>query len=381
MAIGKARDGNLYAGNSHVWFDVGDAALAAMPRQGSLLYKTELAIICMISAMCAVGATQRSTAKKTSFSESELRILANATPDVKTGGNLYSVAMASANDDDRQQAYLKAAAACLIACGKNDVYKKHVKGKLLNAAEVEDEFKDDCQQCSGVGVKERRCYECSGNGRCSKCKGSGKTVSVGFDRHNTTKTCGKCKGNGRCPRCDGECSKKEKCMICMGTGKTFNKTVAARVFHDLCSAIADCMSPVTNSNISKGDAPQKKDTKNTFKMSTAGAAKKFTCGDFRYEIISRGEVYVLGLEVRSQGDSYAIPKEVEYNSRHYDVTGIRYNAFTWRNHLRHLIIADSVRNTETCAFGECFTLEEIAIPNSVTNVRDGAFYKCMKLSM
>lgn len=410
MATGKELNGNLYAGKPLARFDDREVALAATPTHGPLLYKTKLAIICVMSAMAAVGATQRSSAQKTSLSESELRTLANAAPDVKTGGKLYSVAMASANDVDRQQAYLKAAAACLIACGKNDVYKKHVKGKLLNAAEVEEELKNDCQQCSGLGTKARSCNECRGNGQCSKCKGSGKTVSVGFDGHNTMKTCSKCKGNGRCPRCDGECSKKEKCMICMGAGKTLNKTVAACVFHDLCNAIADCMSSDTNSNITKKTVPQIENTKKTFKMSASGeektseAKKKkeaifakgytakgdvasgsfthedFDHGNFYYEFNTRGEIYVRGLRVSSQGDSYTIPKKVKYNSRYYDVVGICYNAFTWRNHLKHLRMGDSIRNIDRGAFSECSALEDITIPNSVTNIEDEAFYKCFNLT-
>lgn len=223
--------------------------------------KTKLTIVCVMSAMCAVGATQKSTAKKTSFSESELRTLANAAPDVKNGGTLYSVAMATTDNVERRQEYLKASAACLIACGKNDVYKKHVKGKLLNAVEFEDELKDDCQQCSGAGAKERRCYECSGNGQCSRCKGSGQTVHVGFDRQNTVKSCGKCNGNGSCRKCGGEGTLKEKCATCAGTGKAFSKPVAARVFRDSCNAIADNMKFAKETDVAKEDAPHKNEGK------------------------------------------------------------------------------------------------------------------------
>ena len=66
--------------------------------------KTTLAIICVMSVLCVAGAAKKSTATKTSFSESELRALAKAVPDVKNAGQLYSVAMATSNDVDRQQA-------------------------------------------------------------------------------------------------------------------------------------------------------------------------------------------------------------------------------------------------------------------------------------
>ena len=201
--------------------------------------KTTLAIICVMSVLCAVGAAQKPTAKKTSFSESELRALAKAVPDVKNAGQLYSVALATSNDVDRQQSYLKASAAGLIACGKTDIYKKHIKGKVQNVAEFEDGLKDDCEKCSGAGTKERRCYDCKGEGQCSVCKGSGETVRVGFDNNNETKPCRKCKGSGRCHKCGGEGSTREKCLSCSGTGKVFGKTVASRVFRDTCNAIAD----------------------------------------------------------------------------------------------------------------------------------------------
>ena len=204
-----------------------------------LMNRTTLAIICAMSALCVAGAAQKPTAKKTSLSESELRIIANAAPNVKNAGQLYSVAVATSNDADRQQAYLKASAAGLIACGKTDIYKKHIKGKLQNVAEFEDGLKDDCEKCSGAGTKERRCYNCKGEGKCPGCKGSGETVRVGFDNNNETKPCRKCKGSGRCPKCGGEGSTKEKCFACAGTGKVFSKTVAARVFRDSCNAIAD----------------------------------------------------------------------------------------------------------------------------------------------
>ena len=210
--------------------------------------KTILAMACVLAALCVAGAVQKQSAKKTSFSESELRALAKSAPDVKNAGQLYSVALATSNDVDRQQSYLKASAAGLIACGKPDIYKKHIKGRLHNVAEFEDGLKDDCEKCSGAGAKERRCYDCKGEGQCSGCKGSGETVRVGFDNHTETKPCRKCKGSGRCPKCGGEGSTMEKCFACAGTGKVFSKSVAARVFSDSCNAIADGVDVVPTPN-------------------------------------------------------------------------------------------------------------------------------------
>ena len=211
--------------------------------------KTILTMVCMLAALCVASAVQKQSAKKTSFSESELRALEKAVPDVKNAGQLYSVALATSNDVDRQQSYLKASAAGLIACGKTDIYKKHIKGKLQNVTEFEDGLKDDCKQCSGNGTKDQRCLTCRGNGKCPSCKGTGQimtTVSLSFDKQS--KPCGKCNESGRCPKCDGEGSTMEKCFACAGTGKVFSKSVAERVFSDSCNAIADGVDVVPTPN-------------------------------------------------------------------------------------------------------------------------------------
>ena len=211
--------------------------------KSAFLAKMILTIVCMMSAMCIAGSVQKSSAKKTSLSDSELRTLAKTEPDIMNAGMVYSVAMATTNNVERKQAYLKVAAACLIACGKLDIYQKHVKRALQDAAEFEGELKDDCKQCSGTGKKKRRCFVCSGKGRCSVCKGSGQTRAVkysGFHKYHVSKPCGKCKSSGRCPKCV-EGVLEEKCLTCAGTGKVISQTVARRVWHDSCAAIADSM--------------------------------------------------------------------------------------------------------------------------------------------
>lgn len=201
---------------------------------------TILTVICATLAACVFGAEKKPAPKKTSLTEAELRTIAKASPNVKDAGTLYSVGMATNNVEQRQE-YLQASAACLLACGKNEIYKKHIKGKLGNVATFEESLKEKCKKCSGAGKKDSRCNVCSGKGRCSFCKGSGKTVSVGFDRPNGWKACHKCKGSGKCQKCGGGGSTKEKCATCGGTGKTFHESVAERVFRDTCMAIANGM--------------------------------------------------------------------------------------------------------------------------------------------
>ena len=231
--------------------------------------KTILTMVCMLAALCVAGAVQKQSAKKTSFSESELRALAKSAPDVKNAGQLYSVALATSNDVARQQAYLKASAAGLIACGKTDIYKKHIKGKLQNVTEFEDGLKDDCKQCSGNGTKDQRCLTCRANGKCPSCKGTGQimtTVSLSFDKQS--KPCGKCNESGRCPKCDGEGSTMGKCFACAGTGKVFSKSVAARVFSDSCNAIADGTGMMVKPEVAAGPEEEKEERKDVAESRT-----------------------------------------------------------------------------------------------------------------
>ena len=252
--------------------------------------KTTLAISCIVYAIVTAGAEVQPTDKKTSLSESDLRTLATAVPDVKNAGILYSAAMSATSDIERKQEYLKASAACLFACGKKDVYMKRIKDKLSSASEFERKMKDNCKQCSGSGKKDRQCAACNGKGRCISCKGSGRTVTMAFDRPNGSKQCRKCNGSGSCPNCGGKGSTVGKCAACSGTGKTFSMTVAERVFHDSCNAIADSMrpppkkvatSPVAPKNVATNLAPKKEERQNEPKSNVAvvtppqGAAESF----------------------------------------------------------------------------------------------------------
>lgn len=197
-----------------------------------------LAITCALSVQCAIGAetSQVSSVRKTGIPESELQSLATADSDVRYAGMLHSVAMAT-SDVELRQKYLKAAAACLIACNKEKAYAKHIKGKLQNAANVERELKGDCKKCSGSGLKKRWCTSCSGSGQCPGCKGAGEFMSVGFDGRTGSRPCRKCHGRRDCHTCRGEGAIKEKCLECTGSGKVFSKMAAECVFRDICNAL------------------------------------------------------------------------------------------------------------------------------------------------
>lgn len=239
------------------------------------MIKITMAVSMLIAASTVGWTAQKASAKKTALSESELRAFAKAVPNVKTGGTLYSVAMATSNDVNRQQQLLKASSACLIACGKEDVYKKHAKGKLQNVEEFERNLKDNCKRCVGTGKMDRRCHVCmSVKGKCQRCKGSGKVKSVGFNRPDTWKACGQCNGNGQCRKCGGNGYLKEKCLVCTGTGRVFSADVSTSVFRDLCHAIADSMAVPRNTNsIAKQSPKTSKEMPDARKVEESSAAK------------------------------------------------------------------------------------------------------------
>lgn len=113
------------------------------------------AVACMMFAAFAFGAEKKAAPKKTGITESELRAIAKAKPNAKDAGTLYQVGMATKNVE-RKQEFFKASAACLLACGKIDTYRKYIKGKLANAEAFEDSLKDKCKQCGGAGKRDRR---------------------------------------------------------------------------------------------------------------------------------------------------------------------------------------------------------------------------------
>lgn len=295
--------------------------------------KTILTVVCMLLAMCvarAAGApsAQKPTTKRATLSSSELRAFAKADPDAKSASAIYSVAMAT-NNVDQQQKYLKCAAACLIACDKRDVYAKNVKGKLQNAEGFEQGLKDSCGKCSGAGKKDRSCDTCNGNGRCSSCKGSGQTVSMGFNRPNEWKTCGKCRGDKKCGKCGGRGSINEKCMTCAGTGRLFNKAIAERVFRESCKELADAIDPVILARKEK----ERKEAEERAKAEVARKEKERKEAEARAKDMPQKQEASAkngGDEVRKAKEEFtkcciAVPSEnavgIEYQGISYQITG------------------------------------------------------------
>ena len=114
----------------------------------------------MMFAAFAFGAEKKAAPKKTGITESELRAIAKAKPNAKDAGTLYQVGMATKNVE-RKQEFFKASAACLLACGKIDTYRKYIRSKLTDAKAFEDSLKDKCKQCGGVTTRSVAGWACN----------------------------------------------------------------------------------------------------------------------------------------------------------------------------------------------------------------------------
>ena len=311
--------------------------------------KQLVAIVCAMFAAFAFGAEKKAAPKKTSITESELRAIAKAKPNAKDAGTLYRVGMAT-NNVERKQEFFKASAACLLACGKIDTYRKYIKGKLANVEAFEDSLKDKCKRCDGEGKKGYLCHACSGNGKCSTCKGSGQTVSVEFDRPNGTKPCHKCRGSGECNKCGGAGSTQAKCGSCAGTGKVFRESVAERVFRDTCIAIAEDPSVAAAKGKAAAAGRERKRIAAEARAKAEAEERERkriaeTHGD-AHELFKKGLAYYLGIEV-PQNYSRAIEYFSDASKRgwldadavlshmYFDGLGCEPNALNWVKSFNH----------------------------------------------
>ena len=75
-----------------------------------------------------------------------------------------------------------------------------------------------------------------------------------------------------------------------------------------------------------------------------------------------------------------IPKIVTYQEVSYNVTSIRYSAFSFCIGLTSIIIPNSVTSIGSSAFTDCTALTSISIPNSVTTIRYNTFEGCYSLT-
>lgn len=84
-----------------------------------------------------------------------------------------------------------------------------------------------CNVCAGEGRVASVCPECSGNGRCSMCGGSG---SVRNHWQTADMSCPKCAGAGLCVSCRGEGRRFRSCRRCNGQGVVVDSNKVREVY-------------------------------------------------------------------------------------------------------------------------------------------------------
>ena len=82
----------------------------------------------------------------------------------------------------------------------------------------------------------------------------------------------------------------------------------------------------------------------------------------------------------SYSGSVAVPSQVTYNGKTYDVTSIGYEAFYKCTGLTSVTIPNSVTSISGSAFSGCSGLTSVTIPNSVTSIGEYTFSRCSGLT-
>ncbi|MBO4482698.1 MAG: leucine-rich repeat domain-containing protein [Prevotella sp.] len=123
----------------------------------------------------------------------------------------------------------------------------------------------------------------------------------------------------------------------------------------------------------------------TLVVSGAGYAQKVIDG-INYKLdyidnnwhINTGEAEVIEGKTKYSGD-VVIPATLDYNNRDYTVTRIGINAFTNCWNLNSVTIPNSVTSIGACAFTFC-NITSVTVPNSITSIEESAFSMCGRLT-
>ncbi len=103
----------------------------------------------------------------------------------------------------------------------------------------------------------------------------------------------------------------------------------------------------------------------------------FQTDDYVFDIISENEVRINGY--KSKNAEVVIPSKVEYKGKEYIVASLGCEAFGGYN-LISVIIPNSVTEIGNGAFNNCVNLERVIVGDSVNVIGERAFYECKKLN-
>ncbi len=90
-------------------------------------------------------------------------------------------------------------------------------------------------------------------------------------------------------------------------------------------------------------------------------------------IVQDGKVTVTGCE--GEQPNLVIPATIDGKK----VTAIAQGAFAGKEHMRHVLLPDSIKEIGMDAFAECSSVEEVNIPKSCKNIDNRAFFNCSSL--
>ena len=132
-----------------------------------------------------------------------------------------------------------------------------------------------------------------------------------------------------------------------------------------------------------GESTEKKDDK-AYKTIVLGSDSYTKDGYFDgllyYKITSNSDMSVILTKAEKTAQNVEIPKYVIINGEKYAVTEIRIEVFEFFDGLKSIIIPNSVTSIGSYAFYGCSGLTSLTIPNSVTSIGNGAFYNCSGLT-
>ena len=110
-------------------------------------------------------------------------------------------------------------------------------------------------------------------------------------------------------------------------------------------------------------------------MHASAESDTFTVGDFTYKTIGNEQVSVQARSKYISGD-VIIPRSVEYEHKHYDVTLISEEAFCDCADITSLSIPGSINSIKKRAFSGCIGITLLSVPDGVKYIGDEAFFGC-----